>query len=201
MSTLELSFKNNKYTVVKGLLCEKICKIAEQYCLFQMLNNFKPDRGEFAQVPDTHSVHADSLMESILLSVKPDIEKVTGLKLIPTYSYYRVYKPGDILKDHTDRPSCEISATVTLGFKYNNKHDKYRWSLHTYVNDEKRYLECEPGDAVIYKGCEIIHGRDLFDVDKYSYQTQVFLHYVDANGLYAQQHRYDGRPGIGYIVN
>ena len=201
MSTANVSFENNKYLVVRGLLSEKICKIAEQYCLFQLLNNFKPEKGEFSQVPGTHSVHADSLMESLLLSVKPDIEKVLNLKLIPTYSYYRVYKPGDVLKDHTDRESCEISATVTLGFKYNNKCDKYRWSLHAYVNNEKRYLECEPGDAVIYKGCELTHGRDLFDVDRYSYQAQVFLHYVDANGPYAEKHRYDGRVGIGHIVN
>ena len=64
---LTCSFENNKYLVVRGLLSEKICKIAEQYCLFQLLNNFKPEKGEFSQVPGTHSVHADSLMESLLL--------------------------------------------------------------------------------------------------------------------------------------
>ena len=197
MSVSEVSFKNEKYVVARGFLSKEICKIAEQYCLFEMLNDFRPDTGEFSQVPGTHSVHADSLMESLLLFVQPKIEKITNLKLIPTYSYYRVYKPGDILKDHTDRPSCEISATVTLGFKYNKKHDKYRWSLHAYVDDEKRYLECEPGDAVIYKGCEITHGRDLFDVDKYSYQAQVFLHYVDVDGPYAETWKYDQRPSIG----
>jgi hypothetical protein len=67
------------------------------------------------------------------------------------------------------------------------------------VNGEKRYLNCEPGDAVIYKGCELEHGRDRFDVGESSYQVQVFLHYVTENGPFAEKYKYDGRPEIGCI--
>ena len=190
-----MSLNDDKYIIAKGLIDRETCKIAEQYCLFEMLNNFQADE---VQVPGTHSVYSDSLMDTLLLNVKPKIEEITGMTLFPTYSYYRVYKPGDVLKDHIDRPSCELSATITLGFRYNEKDDDYRWSLHGYVNNEKKYLRCDVGDAVIYKGCEIIHGRDLFDVNEYSYQVQVFLHYVDANGPYAKEYKYDKRPAIGF---
>ena len=45
----------------------------------------------------------------------PIMEKKTGLKLHPTYSYARIYKAGDImLKRHKDRFSCEISTTLNL---------------------------------------------------------------------------------------
>ena len=43
------------------------------------------------------------------------MEKTTGLKLYPAYTYGRVYKKGDILKRHKDRFSCEISTTMNLG--------------------------------------------------------------------------------------
>jgi hypothetical protein len=190
--------EKDKFVMYKGLISKDIAKIAEQHCLFQMLNNFHPEP-EYGQVPGTHSVHGDSLTESLLLYVQPQVEDITGMKLIPTYSYYRVYKPGDILKDHTDRPASEFSATVTLGFKYNNVADDYRYSLHGYVNNEKRYFRTEPGDAVIYKGNVTVHGRDRFDVGEYSYHAQVSLHYIHADGPYAKEHIYDGRPGIGYI--
>jgi hypothetical protein len=39
------------------------------------------------------------------------MEKHTKLKLIPTYSYARIYKKGDVLHRHKDRFSCEISTT------------------------------------------------------------------------------------------
>ena len=112
-----------------------------------------------------------------------------------------LYKPGDVLPDHKDRSACEISATVTLGIRHIGKSDNYRWCLHSYVNGEKRYLECNVGDAVIYKGCEIEHGRDKFDVDEYSYQVQCFLHYVNVNGpTYTEELKYDRRPSIGFKV-
>jgi hypothetical protein len=195
-----MSFEHDKYIIARGILPKELCKITEQYCLFEMLNNFQHEKTGLTgvvMVPGTHSVYGDSLMETLLLYTKPKIENLTGLSLIPTYTYYRVYKPGDALNDHKDRPACEISSTLTIGFKYNGKDDDYHWCLHSYVNDEKRYFKCDVGDAVIYKGCELKHGRDKFDVDEYSYQVQVFLHYVDANGPYAKQYKYDGRPEIG----
>ena len=41
--------------------------------------------------------------------------KETGLQLIETYAYARIYKKGDILHRHKDRFSCEISTTMNLG--------------------------------------------------------------------------------------
>ena len=188
-----------KYRLVKQFIPDDICKVVEQYCLFKMLNEPGLVENETQQCPGTHSVHGDILTESLLLYAKPIIENEINLKLVPTYSYYRVYKPGDILKDHIDRESCQVSATITIGYRYNDKDDKYRWSLYGYVDGEKRYFDCEPGDALLYKGCEMEHGRDRFDVSKYSYQVQVFLHYVAADGGYAEKYKYDGRPGIGCI--
>ena len=46
---------------------------------------------------------------------QPEMEKVTGLKLYPAYTYARIYKKGDELKRHKDRFSCEISTTMNLG--------------------------------------------------------------------------------------
>jgi hypothetical protein len=188
-----MKFHENNYVKVENFLSPQICKICERYALYDRYNNFNPDK----QVPDSHVKYADPLMESLLMFLRTDMEKHTGLKLIPTYSFFRIYKPGDILEDHTDRPSCEISATITIGFKYVDKTPDYRWSLHGYVNNKKCYIPCEVGDAVIYKGLELNHGREYFDVGKGSYQVQVFLHYVDADGPYKDKYKYDGRRCIG----
>jgi hypothetical protein len=67
------------------------------------------------QVPNTYSHYSDMVMETLLMKVLPRMQKETGLQLIPTYSYARLYKKGDILKRHKDRPSCEISTTINLG--------------------------------------------------------------------------------------
>ena len=190
-----MNFGKDMYMKVDKLLSRDICKIAERYALYDRYND--NDKSDDKQVPGSHEKYADSLMESLLLFLKPEIEKHTTLKLIPTYSFFRVYKAGHALDDHEDRPACEISVSIPLGFKYNGKSDDYLWPLHVYVNDEKRYIPCDVGDGIIYKGCEIKHGRESLDADEGSYHIQMFLHYVDANGPYAEKYKYDGRANIG----
>ena len=43
-------------------------------------------------------------------------------------------------------------------------------------------INLKPGDGVIYKGHDIEHWREPYEGD---YHMQVFLHYVDANGKFA----------------
>ena len=54
-------------------------------------------------------------METLLVKTIAVMQKKTGLKLVPTYSYTRLYRKGNILRRHKDRPSCEISTTLNLG--------------------------------------------------------------------------------------
>ena len=54
-------------------------------------------------------------METLMTRTLPIMKKTTGLNLIPCYTYARIYKYGDELKRHKDRPSCEISCTLNLG--------------------------------------------------------------------------------------
>jgi hypothetical protein len=193
-----MNFDKDIYMKVDNLLSRDICKIAERYALYDRYNDRNVEDG---YVIGSHTKYADSLMESLLLFLKPEIEKHTTLKLIPTYSFFRIYKAGHVLDDHKDRHACEISVTIPIGFKYNGKSNEYLWPLHVYVNEEKRYIPCDVGDGIIYKGCELKHGRESLDADKGSYQIQMCLHYVDANGPYAERYKYDSRPNIGIKEN
>ena len=98
------------------------------------------------------------------------MEFYTGFKLTPTYSYSRIYDRGAILGRHTDRPACEISVTVSI-----DSCKTFEWPI--YLDGEKILLD--PGDAVIYKGCDLWHWRDEFLGD---WHHQCFLHYVNAEG-------------------
>jgi len=190
-------FSQNGYVKIDNLLEKDVAKIAGQYCLFSALNNFEPEPSTTGQVPGSHAVYADCLMETILLQLKTKIEDATNLKLLPSYSYYRIYEPGQQLKKHVDRESCEISATITLAFNYNDVPGDHRWSLKLKdFNDDEKEITLEVGEGLIYKGIELEHWRDEFIAGKDSVHVQLFLHYLDANGPYTHL-KYDQRPGIG----
>jgi len=116
-----------KYQVIKNAVSYELANFIFNYFMLKReavgwmyKNNIIYDTGMFGtwsdkQVPNTYSHYADMVMETLMMKVLPRMEKETGLELLPTYSYARIYKKGDILKRHKDRPSCEISTTVNLG--------------------------------------------------------------------------------------
>ena len=142
------------------------------------------------QVPNTYSHYGDILMETLLEKVKPTMEKHTGLKLSPTYSYARIYKNGDVLARHKDRYSCEISTTLNLGGD--------SWPIYLDPTGKEGQagikVDLEPGDMLIYSGCELEHWREEF---KGKDCGQVFLHYNKSSSKKAKENLYDGRPFLG----
>ena len=163
--------KDFKYKLIPKLLDDKEIFLLKEYCKNKHINN----QNNFDLIQnncgDTY-YYKDPLMQVILKSKKQIIEKQIGFELNETYTFWRCYTYGAELVKHTDRPSCEISATVFID------SDKLDWPIFM---DGKSFL-LNKGDAVIYKGCDIEHWRKPFHGD---YHLQVFLHYVDKKGKYA----------------
>ncbi|CAB4132442.1 Oxoglutarate/iron-dependent dioxygenase [uncultured Caudovirales phage] len=142
-----------------------------------------------SQCPKSEAIHGAMAFDKLLVDLLPHFERASGRRLYPTYSYARLYAPGDELKNHTDRESCEISATITLGF------DGDVWPI--YMGDEGKAnaskIEMSVGDAVLYRGMDKHHWREVYTEGKW--QAQVFLHYVDADGKHAEW-KFDKRPSL-----
>ena len=172
---------NNDYIVKKKFIKKNVADLAALYSFYTFLSKVSYEGFE-QQVPLSYSVHTDPLIESLSTISHPKMEKITGLELLPTYTYFRFYKPGDILKPHIDRDACEISVSVCLGWDYKGLVDDYRWPI--YINGTSVVLEI--GDAAIYKGIDIEHWRDEFIAKEGSWHAQAFLHYVDKNGPHAE---------------
>ena len=134
------------------------------------------------QIPNTYSIYGDPAFDTLLMKMLPVMKKETGLDGVPTYSYARMYKKGDELKKHKDRPSCEISTTLNLGGD--------PWPI--FLENNKVMLET--GDMLIYEGCKLEHWREPFEGDNCG---QVFLHYNNANGQFKNMNIFDGREKLG----
>ena len=141
------------------------------------------------QVPGTPSFYGDLIMDGLLSALLPEIEEASGLKLFPTYSYFRVYKRGDRLAKHVDRPSCEISVSLCLGFEEGES-----WPIWIEAPSVATSVILNPGDALLYRGMECPHWREVLEGDR---QAQIFLHYVNQNGPCAAWKFDKGRSTAG----
>jgi len=209
-----MNFNKNKYTILKNAISTELAQFVTNYFLLKRkvartlfderyISQFTEEWGIWndPQIPETYSHYADIAMETLLEWVKPAMEKHTGLKLIPTYSYARIYKKGDILHRHKDRFSCEISTTLNLGGN--------PWSIYVSpkenvgIPDGKKItstsnakgikVDLKPGDMLIYKGMELEHWREPFEGEDC---IQVFLHYNNKSKE-AELNQFDKRPHLG----
>ena len=210
-----MSFQENKYQVIKQALSYELANFIFNYFLLKReavawmyKNNITYDTGMLGtwtdqQIPNTYSIYGDQVMDTLLMKVLSRMEEETGLKLLPTYSYARLYKPGDILKRHKDRPSCEISTTIHLGGDRwpifidptgsDNVIDEAK-NIHKPNAPKGNEVILDIGDMLVYSGCDLEHWREPF---KGQICGQVFLHYNHKNGPFAETNKFDKRPVLG----
>ena len=191
-----MSFSKNKYLLVRKAVSYELANFIFNYFLMSrdvakfLLQNKLIEHKHYGlighwldtQVPNTYCQYANPVMETLLVKLLPLVQNKTKLKLIPTYSFARIYKKGDILHKHTDRDSCQISITIPVG---GNEWDFYL---------EGTLIKLKVGDMLIYKGCEVNHWRNAFKGDICG---QVFLHYNNINGPFKTKNAYDGRALLG----
>ncbi len=209
-----MNFEKDNYIVIKEAVDTKVINFIYKYFLLkrsvarkmfddQYISPFTREWGVWndEQVPETYSHYGDIAMETLLKQVMPIMEKETGLKLIPTYSYARIYKKGDVLNRHKDRFSCEISTTLNLGgdewpiyieAKQNVGNPDDGFPSVTENKGSKVVLK--PGDMLVYKGNLCEHWREKFEGENCG---QVFLHYNNAATPGSEENRNDKRPHLG----
>lgn len=204
------TLRANGYVVIRSFITLDVARLAYRYALMKVANGEGHNDFTDTQVPDTPSFYGDTLADSLLENAVPTVESIVGEALWPTYSYMRVYKRGDQLAPHVDRPSCEVSMTLTLGYDVTGAGDpNFRWPIFMDNSADfaaERTRACQPaelgdgtcvllgpGDGVVYYGTEVRHWRDPFPGE---HHAQVFLHFVRQDGPYASN-RFDFRPRLG----
>jgi len=208
-------FKENSWIKIENAINPEVAKLLYHHIQLSAVRlthldnylgfgNYNTDLwGSFTdkQAPGDFSRYGDPIFDALLNILTKSMENFTGLELIPTYSYHRLYTRGTELTRHKDRPSCEISTTLCLGYDNSNIDDKKypNWSWPMFVGPstgemgtEGLPIKLNPGDMIIYKGCEIEHWREPLMSNNHA---QVFLHYNEKNGK--NNILYDGRTTLG----
>jgi len=126
-----------------------------------------------SQAPNSQAIYDFLPFVRLLVKKVKHVSEILGEEVLPTYTYARVYRNSSVLEKHRDRPACEISFTLNLAKDTN-------WPIFFQRPDgSETSVELNPGDAVLYLGCQADHWRNKFEGTEHA---QLFLHYVRANG-------------------
>ena len=210
-------FKKKKYTIIKQAISKDLAAfVANYFCMQKQVydtciqarylspfeNIIGYYEGENEQIPHTYSQYSNIAMETLMLKCQPEMEKVTGLKLYPAYTYARIYKKGDELKRHKDRFSCDISTSMNLGGDdwpiYLSRNENVGIPDGKKITAESKAkgikVDLKPGDMLVYSGCELEHWREKF---KGKECIQVFLHYNNRKTPGSKKNMFDKRLHLG----
>jgi len=206
-------FEKNHYIVIEDFLQKQLAEVARRYVEILALSaKFKLENKELTKYNDhwdgkfweegikvfpdktSYMKYGDALTDSILSLSTEQISQITKKSLYPTYSFFRLYEMGDEMKAHKDREECEVSATINLGYNYDNldkeMYKDYYWPIFIRTKEGKDLpINLKQGDALIYAGGELDHWREPL---KGLNQAQTFIHYSSKKDLFK-----DGRPLFG----
>ncbi len=173
--------KNNYLIVPKFIEPQHAAQLEKEFFITDEIFDFDGDE----QAPNSSAVYNYLPALELLANKTPEVSKLIGETVLPTYVYARIYREDSTLFKHTDRPGCEISMTLHLG------SDK-PWAIWIETPEgENRCVNLNPGDAMLYLGCIAPHWRDKYEGNEY---TQFFLHYVRSRGMcspaYFDKHKF-----------
>ncbi len=181
-------FAKMRYLPIPGFLPKPVLQYLKVYFDVLLANDrFSLD----AQCPSSLSLGGDPGLDAVLEWARPQVSRLVGFELAPTYSYTRVYSKGEVLARHTDRPACEISVTLSIAIPPGSEPS----ILHLKPpRSGPAAVRMREGDGCIYAGSEVEHWRDRFRRSGY---IQLFLHYIAVAGRNFPQHIYDQRDYLG----
>jgi len=162
--------QNNFLFVPNFISQERAQALSQEFYKLETSEQYTKDH----QAPNSPAVYNFKPFLELLCQKVGEVSTLIEEPVLPTYTYARIYKNGEVLNRHRDRPACEISLTVHIGSDAD-------WGISIQkLNGEEVELNLKKGDAMLYLGCTADHWRNTpFSGQNYS---QVFLHYVRSNG-------------------
>jgi len=162
--------QNNFLFVPNFISQEHVQVLQKQFIKLEQTGQYSKDH----QAPNSPAIYNFKPFLELLCQKTNEVTNLIEETVLPTYTYARIYKNGEILVRHRDRPACEISLTLHIG-----GDASWDISIQKPSGDEVT-LDLKQGDAMLYLGCTADHWRDKpFVGQNYS---QVFLHYVRSEG-------------------
>lgn len=207
MADVRDAYFRDGYAAVPGLVPAEVCRL--------LVDRVRIDTGDaplpVSAIRDYPNLlarpafeiysHLYPPLDAFLWGLTPKVADLTGLALIPTYCYFRLYREGDVCRVHSDRQACEHSLSLTLDYS-----DGEPWPLEfspqrldapsalvteDFGSAPSASVAMAVGDAVLYQGVHHRHGRTSPNPNAWS--AHLFLHWVEAGGPYAD-FAFDRRP-------
>jgi hypothetical protein len=143
------------------------------------------------QCPSSLSLGGDAGLDAVLQWIQPEVSRLVGFDVVPTFAYTRQYAKGEVLDRHVDRAACEVSLTVSIQVPKGAGPSVVHLQPPKFKETKVEMFE---GDGCVYAGTEVEHWRERFRIGGY---IQLFLHFIAKSSRNYPKLMFDGRKCLG----
>jgi hypothetical protein len=164
------------YTVIRGLIHPLQVGAMQAYYRRLVGRGVLPLGDD--QVPNRYWLHSEAVGSFLHPQLTPLLSGIAGEPVKPSYVYFASYEPGAALPRHLDREQCEFSLSLLVDY-IPQSDGASAWPLfmeHARMPGVGGAVHLSVGDAVMYRGREVVHYREALPAGHRS--RSLFLHYV-----------------------
>ena len=190
---LETSYKFDEFTpvVIEDAVTPEALKCVADYYKYGIDNNYFPFGDRQSKRFKTRNDPVSRMLHYELL---PLVERATGERLRPSYTYLSCYVKGADLPLHDDNRNCQRTVSFLL-----DKPEGKNWNIYVhkvkqpvkykgrYHEPNPPYEECiacdveRPGGLMLFDGTDHLHFREPLEHNHY---YLLLLHYVPYDAPY-----------------
>jgi hypothetical protein len=171
-------FWDQGFRLAEGMISAQQCAFLRQ-CMDAAQRSGRMREADNLAYRGPNNEYAPAPAELVLRALAPAVSEMVGCEVLPSYSFWRIYEQGAVLRAHKDRPACEVSLTVAIAAE----PEGMEWPIClTDLGGQDHRIGLSPGAALLYRGPEVRHWREALAGARH---YQMFLHYVVAGGPFA----------------
>jgi len=106
------------------------------------------------------SVYDEETARFVQHQINALVNRITPAPVRPSHSQVSVYQPGAFLRRHKDQPQYVWNLSLVLDAAP-ELEEASAWPICVEVEGQTREVRLEIGDAVLYRGAEFTHWRDV----------------------------------------
>lgn len=106
------------------------------------------------------SIYDEETSRFVQQQINALVNRITPAPVRPSHCQVSVYQPGAFLRRHKDQPQYVWNLSLVVDTEPELDLES-AWPINLEVEGEKREVRLEIGDAVLYRGSEFTHWRDV----------------------------------------
>jgi hypothetical protein len=141
--------------------------------------------------------YTDAIMDEIYKTASVRLEGLLDTDLLPNFHKGQTYGANDKEDIHSKKDlACEIALTFTIA------HSDSNWPLVLDTSKGLKIIHTRPGDALLYKGCELLQMREQNTFNDFQLQHSMYWNDLNSEvGSFMKHFDLDHRLNMNLDLN